>query len=128
MEWLDRLKEMKRKSGLTTMEIAEQSGIPEPTLEKLFAGVTKEPRLNTMTQLVHFFGYTLDDLVDPEKQKESTAVPEEDPSETAARAERLYNALVEAGWIPEGGDLTDEQLIMLKAAILILQDAFPESD
>ena len=128
MEWLDRLKEMKKKSGLTTMEIAEQSGIPEPTLEKLFAGVTKEPRLNTMIQLVHFFGYTLDDLVDPKEQKESTAVPEEDPSETAARAERLYRALVDAGWIPEGGDLTDEQLIMLKAAILILQDAFPESN
>lgn len=57
-----RLKEMKRKSGLTTKQIADGSGIPEPTLEKLFSGATKEPKLPTMQQLVHFLGYTLNDL------------------------------------------------------------------
>ena len=60
--WLERLKEMKRNSGLTTNEISQQSGIPEPTLEKLFSGATKEPKLETMKQLVHFLGYSLDDL------------------------------------------------------------------
>lgn len=62
--WNDKLKEMKRKSGLKTAEIAKQSGIPEPTLEKLFAGTTKDPKLETMKQLVHFLGYSLDDLYD----------------------------------------------------------------
>lgn len=62
--WLDRLKEMKSNSGLTTKQIAAQSGLPEPTLIKLFAGVTKDPKLTTVQQLVHFFGHTLDDLVD----------------------------------------------------------------
>lgn len=62
--WLDNLKIMKDKSGMTTKEISRESGIPEPTLEKLFAGVTKDPKLATMQQLVHFFGYTLDDLDD----------------------------------------------------------------
>lgn len=60
--WLDSLKEMKSGSGLTTKEISDGSGIPEPTLEKLFAGATKDPKLTTMQQLVRFFGYTLDDL------------------------------------------------------------------
>lgn len=60
--WIDRLKEMKKNSGMTTNEISQQSGIPEPTLEKLFAGATKEPKLETMKQLVHFLGYSLDDL------------------------------------------------------------------
>ena len=60
--WLDRLKEMKKNSGMTTSEISQQSGIPEPTLEKLFAGATKEPKLETMKHLVHFLGYSLDDL------------------------------------------------------------------
>lgn len=63
--WNDELKLMKKRSGLTTYEIAEQSGIPEPTLEKLFAGATKEPKLETMRQLVHFLGYSLDDLYSP---------------------------------------------------------------
>ena len=60
--WLDALRKMKADSGLTTDEIAERSGIPGPTLEKLFAGTTKEPKLPTMSKLVHFFGHTLDDL------------------------------------------------------------------
>ena len=62
--WLDNLKKMKEASHLTTKEISLQSGIPEPTLEKLFAGATKDPKLNTLQQLVHFFGCTLDDLND----------------------------------------------------------------
>lgn len=68
--WLDKLKDMKAASRLTTQEIAKQSGIPEPTLEKLFAGATKDPKLGTITNLVHFLGYTLDDLDDiPENEK-----------------------------------------------------------
>lgn len=62
--WLDALKAMKAKTGLTTKEISAGSGIPEPTLEKIFSGATKEPKLPTMMQLVHFLGYTLDDLDD----------------------------------------------------------------
>lgn len=65
--WLDRLREMKKESGQKTRQIAAGSGIPEPTLEKLFAGTTKEPKLSTIRQLVYYFGYTLDDL--EEKQK-----------------------------------------------------------
>ena len=60
--WLESLRKMKQKSGLTTAEIAAGSGIPEPTLEKLFAGSTKEPKLPTMKKLVYFLGYTLEDL------------------------------------------------------------------
>lgn len=60
--WLDSLKNMKAASGLTTKEIAAGAGVPEPTLEKIFAGVTKDIRLDTARRLVHFFGFTLDDL------------------------------------------------------------------
>lgn len=60
--WLENLKIMKEKSGMTTKDISEKPGIPKPPLEKLFAGATKDPKLTTMQQLVHFLGYTLDDL------------------------------------------------------------------
>lgn len=73
--WLDNLKKMKEQSGMTTKEISKHSGIPEPTLEKLFSGATKDPKLSTMQKLVHFFGYTLDDLDnDPIKSKKSPAL------------------------------------------------------
>lgn len=60
--WYDALKEMKRQSGKTTAQIAKESGIPEPTLEKLFAGATKDPKFPTLQKLVHYFGKTLNDL------------------------------------------------------------------
>lgn len=74
--WNDALKAMKKNSGLTTTQIAEQSGIPEPTLEKLFAGATKEPKLETMRQLVHFLGYCLDDLY-PTNSKKAPSLSDE---------------------------------------------------
>ena len=87
--WLDKLREMKNASELTTKEISFLSKIPEPTLEKIFAGVTKDPKLETMRQLVHFFGYTLDDLEDkPLKKSLNTA--EAMPRVLASKLERLY--------------------------------------
>lgn len=65
--WIDELRKMKTASGLTTKDIADQSGIAEPTLEKIFSGATKNPKLTTIQQLVHFLGYTLDDLTPEHK-------------------------------------------------------------
>ena len=87
--WLDKLKVMKSESGLTTKEIAEQANIPEPTLEKLFAGATKDPKLTTMQQLVHFFGHTLDDLDDSPRIKKSPS----DLSEEARKIARSYDKM-----------------------------------
>ena len=96
--WLDKLREMKNSSELTTKEIAFLSKIPEPTLEKIFAGATKDPKLETMRQLVHFFGYTLDDLEDkPLKKSLNTA--EAIPKELTLKLERqtfFYIELLEA--------------------------------
>lgn len=76
--WLDKLKEMKAERGFTTKEIADKSGIPEPTLEKLFAGATKDPKLATMQQLVHFLGFTLDDLSEEPRTDEVFSKGEKD--------------------------------------------------
>lgn len=62
MDWVKNLRAMKEHSGLTTKEIAQKSGIPEPTLEKLFSGATKEPKLTTLQPLVKCLGYSLDEL------------------------------------------------------------------
>lgn len=91
--WLDKLRAMKERSGLTTKEIAEMSNIPEPTLEKLFAGATKDPKLATMQQLVHFFGCTLDDLDSGSKKQ---AAPS-DISEEARKVARAYDRISEHG-------------------------------
>lgn len=84
--WLDSLRKMKTASGLTTAEIAEQSGIPGPTLEKLFAGTTKEPKLPTMSKLVHFFGHSLDDLEDAPAEGIKNALSVSERAMTVAKS------------------------------------------
>lgn len=124
MVWLDNLRIMKERSGLTTKEIASQSGIPEPTLEKLFAGQTKDPKLTTMTQLVHFLGFTLDDLVDTEKAPEAG-----NPATEADELEyfkQLESVLVTKGYIKEGEDITKQDADFL-IALLDLIDAHFEN-
>lgn len=62
--WFDNLNRLKKNSGMTLEQISEASHVPKGTLNKLFAGQTKDPQLSTITAVVHCMGYTLDDLSD----------------------------------------------------------------
>lgn len=119
--WLDSLKRMKAASGKTTSEIAAGSGIPEPTLEKLFAGATKEPKLPTMQKLVYYLGYTLEDLY----KNENAPAPSEDDTE-ALSVDEVVQAFVQAGLVPDGKDLSDQDLRFLEALIAALRQWFAE--
>lgn len=119
--WLESLKAMKAASGKTTAEIAEGSGIPEPTLEKLFSGATKEPKLPTMQKLVYYLGYTLEDLYKEKSAPESS----EDDTETLS-VDEVVAAFVQAGLIPEGKDLSGQDLRFLEAVIAAFQQWFAE--
>lgn len=106
--WLDKLKEMKEAADLTTHEIAFLSKIPEPTLEKIFAGTTKDPKLETMRHLVHFLGYTLDDLEDrPLPTKKSTLPEKGGLNEAELHLISLYRELNQEGQ-EKLLDLTDD--------------------
>lgn len=65
--WLDNLVAIKKASGKTLNQIASDSGVPIGTLNKLFAGQTKDPKLDTVRSVVHALGHTLDDLDDSPK-------------------------------------------------------------
>ena len=123
--WRASLKKMKAESGLTTSEIAAKSGIPEPTFEKLFAGVTKYPKLPTMQNLVHFFGYTLDDLYGA---KEKAPAPSEDSAGENGKLGRedVVEVLVSLGFISEGEDLADSDLLFLEGVVNILEAWFEQ--
>lgn len=92
MSWLERLREIKVQSSLSTREIADRTGLPEPTLEKLFSGQTKNPGINSVQQLVHALGYTLDDIDEKSTKKAPPVFSEE-----AKRIAREYDRLTEHG-------------------------------
>lgn len=62
MDWLSKINEMKQLSGMTTNDISIKSGIPVGTLNKIFAGQTKDPQISTAAAIIHAMGFTLDDL------------------------------------------------------------------
>ena len=72
MEWFELMKDLKEKSGMTNHLIAEKSGVPEPTLEKIFSGATRKPGINTVIDIIHAMGGTLDSI-DPAAQAKQPA-------------------------------------------------------
>ena len=74
MGWLNNLRKLKEESGLSMREISAQSGMSEPTLEKIFAGKSKDPKLTTLLLLCEFFGCTLDYLAYGEEIEKAPTV------------------------------------------------------
>ena len=131
MYWLSRLNEMKKTAGMTTDDIVNLTGLPKGTLNKIFAGQTKNPQLSTIRTIVHSMGYTLDDLEpDQKKSSEPAATDSEDMSETRKieLASDLYKTLIALGLVQEGQELSKKQIELLKGIILILNAEFEESE
>lgn len=123
--YVETLKRLKKQSKMTTAEIAEKSGIPEPTLEKLFAGTTKRPTLQTVTKLAHLFGCTLDDLQNAnfEGQKEIPSAPAATGTERIS-IEETDKLLAALGFIEEGGELSDDDLLFLQGVVTLMNAWF----
>lgn len=81
MSWFDRLRMLKKESGMTIQQVADLSGVPLSTLNKLFAGRTEDPKLDTIRSVVHAMGYTLNDLEDNVEAKESPGTAEAIPGD-----------------------------------------------
>lgn len=61
---LEKINAYKKKNHLTTEELAEKSGVPVGTLNKILTGATKDPKLETLKALARVLGCTLDDFDD----------------------------------------------------------------
>lgn len=89
MSWFSKLTEMKKNSGLTLSQLAEKSGVPLGTLNKLFAGQTTDPKLETIRAVVYALGGTLDSI-DEAKRPKPLPLPY---SDAALRIARQYDRL-----------------------------------
>lgn len=81
--WIDALVSLKKRSGKTLKQISDESGVPLGTLNKLFAGQTENPKLETIRSVVHTLGFTLDDL----EEKENTPTPSTDDAGVLTKEE-----------------------------------------
>lgn len=60
--WLENLKELKKKTGMSTKQIAEATKLPERTVSRIFSGDTDHPYVDTVFIIVTALGGTLNDI------------------------------------------------------------------
>lgn len=60
--WLENLKELKKKTGMTVKQIADKTTLPERTINRIFSGETDHPYADTLDLIVKALGYDLGDI------------------------------------------------------------------
>lgn len=60
--WLDNLKELKAKAGMSSKQIAEKTNLPERTVSRIFSGETDNPYVDTLRRIVAVLDGSLDDI------------------------------------------------------------------
>ena len=95
--WLDKLKDLKKKSGMSTKQIADKAKMSERTVTRIFSGETYAPGIDKLRDIVYAMGGSLDDILDESDFHLPTPLAE------ALKAENttLQNAV---------NDLTDENV------------------
>lgn len=61
--WLDNLKELKERTGLSDSQIAKRTMLSEKTIERVFSGHAKTPYVDTLYRIVKALGGSLDDIL-----------------------------------------------------------------
>lgn len=61
--WLDNIKELKKKAGMSVKQIAEKTNLPERTINRIFSGDTDNPYVDTLHRIVTVLGGSLDDIL-----------------------------------------------------------------
>lgn len=60
--WLDNLKELKKKSGMSSKQISEGTLMPERTICRIFNGETSNPTITTLIPIIKFLGGSLSEI------------------------------------------------------------------
>lgn len=90
--WLDNIKELKKAKGMSVKQIAEQTNLPERTINRIFSGDTDNPYVDTLHRIVTVLGGSLDDILADSKVvvgEKSLATLKEDVDVVTAEKDML---------------------------------------
>jgi SOS-response transcriptional repressor LexA len=62
---IDNVRELLKIHKMNEAELARQANVPKPTLHKILAGSTEDPRISTLQAIANVFKITVDDLYSP---------------------------------------------------------------
>jgi transcriptional regulator with XRE-family HTH domain len=116
--WLENLKELKIKAGMSSKQIAEKTNLPERTVTRIFSGETDNPYVDTLHRIVTALGSSLNDIfadtkavvasesLVEAKETATEAVAERDHATTENEELKAKVAELEAKRVPVLSDLT----------------------
>ena len=124
----ERIIEQRKKLGLTRVQLAQDLDVPHTTLRN-YETDQREPGHLMLITLSKKFGVTTDyllgmDEIDEENKKSPEPEGSEDEKNIQMIVNGLTDLLVKAGWIADGGDLTDAQLRTLASYVIGLNAYF----
>ena len=61
--WLDNLKELKARSGMSSQDIANVTNLPIRTVTRIFSGDTENPSIDTLHRITSALGGSLDEIL-----------------------------------------------------------------
>lgn len=104
------LRELKKRNGYTNEMIAEMTGVPLSTVQKIFSGVTKHPRYDTLLDLTKGMS--------DHKYDMSTYVVREEAAEYSIDYEKQFKADTDSRW-PRQGHYTVQDIRALPDEIRV---------
>lgn len=88
MSLAENLKALQSQKNLTTAEFAEKANLPADTINKIRAGSTQNPNMETLKRMAAALGCSLDELVDGQKsdpvEEMRDLLPEQLPADPEA--------------------------------------------
>ena len=60
--WLENLKELKKRTGMSVKQIADKANLPERTVSRIVSGETDHPRIDTLGLIVDAMGGTMQEV------------------------------------------------------------------
>lgn len=126
----DRIVQLRKKKGLTRIELAKKLGIPQTTLRNYETNIC-EPRYELLIQIANEFQVSADYLIgitDRPERKKSSDTEESVSEEDIKLATRLYSVLVDSGIIKSGEDLTPKQFEILSGIVDLIAKFHEKGD
>lgn len=118
MEFGDRLREARVNKGLTQEQLAKKIGVAKSTLAGYEKG-NREPDVFKIKKIIEALGIDAEYLLDIKKSS-----PAQDELDEENASIILYKALISAGFLGPGEDLTPKQYEFLDALSVMLSAFF----
>ncbi len=119
----ERLVQIREQNGYTRKRLAQELGKPYATITKYETG-QREPGHSYIIEIAKKFGVSTDYILGIEDKKAPEPEFLASEAEIEQQAIRLYNALLEAGFVREGQELSEAQMKAIEGVCDILSFVF----